>query len=126
MATGLPGLEGDIFHLGSLKRLVSGEQFIKPLDPVVKAAMLENRRETHQKVDGTVQKMPPNTEAKQIRLATQLLTIALNIDGEGTTGKGFDKIMEMFWRMKDVYSSGGGGGATDGIEGCARYEISQF
>ena len=30
--------------------------------------------------------------------------VLLSIDGEGTTGKGFDEIMEMVWRTKDAYS----------------------
>ena len=30
-----------------------------------------------------------------------------SIDGEGIMGECFDKIMQMVWRTKDVYSSGG-------------------
>ena len=36
-----------------------------------------------------------------------------SINGEGTTGKDFYEIMEMVWRMKDAYSSRGGGDAGE-------------
>jgi len=34
----------------------------------------------------------------------EVVDVLLSIDGEGTTGKGFDETMKMVWRAKDAYS----------------------
>lgn len=76
-AAGLPG--GDhVFHPNNLQRLVDGKQCITPISGSVLMAMLEkNVVQVKKFKDGTIKRVPVDTEAGAIKLAAQLGTFDL-------------------------------------------------
>jgi len=78
VAAGLPTGEGPVFHPDNLTRLMNGEQFIKPIKESIKNQLLEkNVIQISKAKDGTVKKVPVNTESNIIKLAAQLGSLDL-------------------------------------------------
>ena len=76
-AAGLPGGE-QVFAADNLERLIQGNQCITPVSESATIAMLDkNVVQNSKKPDGTLEKIPVDSEEKAIKLAAQLGTIDL-------------------------------------------------
>eukprot|EP00559_Dactyliosolen_fragilissimus_P005250 CAMPEP_0184860242 /NCGR_PEP_ID=MMETSP0580-20130426/5171_1 /TAXON_ID=1118495 /ORGANISM="Dactyliosolen fragilissimus" /LENGTH=1093 /DNA_ID=CAMNT_0027357279 /DNA_START=16 /DNA_END=3297 /DNA_ORIENTATION=+ len=80
VSAGLPDKDRKVFEPDNLKRLISGEQCIKEISGSTKAALLEkNVVKMKRKSDGSIEKIPVDTEEKIIKLAAQLGSIDLTL-----------------------------------------------
>jgi len=79
VSAGLPSGHGPVFHPDNLSRLIEGKQCIKAISGSAKAALLDKNVVQNVRLpDGTIKKVPVDTEAQIVKLAAQLGTVNLS------------------------------------------------
>lgn len=77
-AAGLPGQANVTFGQDNLQKLLRGTQCITPVSGTTKIAMIDKKVVQNKKLpDGTIQKVPVDTEDKVIKLAAQVGSVNL-------------------------------------------------